>query len=929
MAGDVIGRGVIEVSADSTKLKAGIEDAKRSINSLGVATNGTNSKASNSIDRYIGKLVQQNAMLGRSGREAELHKLALRGASDAQLKAADSAIKLTEAYQRNALVAERVKSSMATIGAIAAAGLISAAAAFDNLAKKAGDFQDLAEKTGDTAENLASLAVAAGTAGTTVESVAQFSIRLTKGLTGVDDESKKAGAAIKALGLDLENFKSLKPADQMEALGKALNSFADGTEKTAVMEALGKGAADLLPFLKELGAEGGRQVILTQQQIDLADAYADRQAKLSAELSLHAQAIATDMLPAMNAFTSAIAELAKDQQFAATASDILKGAMSAGIVVFQTIAVVAAEVGLTFLGVGREIGAIAAQLVALANLDFAGFSAISDAVTADAARARAEVDRFNAKIMAIGQPASPADPSNYSNEGRGGPRATRPKLAFNGATKKGAKEKDTAGQEAKSQLAYDLEQIRKATDAEISIYANAEKIMQARRAANLVNDADYYAGKLEFIQLNGQAQEAALLHEIERMQREKLSGKEKLDNDRKILDAEAKLAKVRSDSVANVTVNGIQEAAANKKIAQSYVDARIAAQAYIDTVNRQNARTIAGVGKGEEFRANQAGINAIEDKQTTQRQGLESDLRRGDITKDEFDTYLSIVNDTYTKEVAAYSASRDAIKVAQGDWMNGASEALANYQSNAENVAGNSAAMFTNAFEGMTEGVSSSISKAIVYGESLGDSLKNVALGVADAFISSFIKIQIQKLFIDKSAASLYAGTIAAQSQAMVAMAGLAAFASTAAIPIVGPAAAPGAAAAAIALAEGFALAATTAAALSVASAEGGFDIPAGVNPLTQLHEKEMVLPQAQANVIRDLAKNGGAGSNGGAEGMKLTIVNNTTGRIDKVEERQISPTERALIISESIAATAAQFGDPNSNVSRSMGRNFNVPRSR
>lgn len=42
-------------------------------------------------------------------------------------------------------------------------------------------------------------------------------------------------------------------------------------------------------------------------------------------------------------------------------------------------------------------------------------------------------------------------------------------------------------------------------------------------------------------------------------------------------------------------------------------------------------------------------------------------------------------------------------------------------------------------------------------------------------------------------------------------------------------------------------------------SAEGGFDIPAGVNPVTQLHEKEMVLPKAQAEVIRDLAKGGGA----------------------------------------------------------------------
>jgi hypothetical protein len=52
--------------------------------------------------------------------------------------------------------------------------------------------------------------------------------------------------------------------------------------------------------------------------------------------------------------------------------------------------------------------------------------------------------------------------------------------------------------------------------------------------------------------------------------------------------------------------------------------------------------------------------------------------------------------------------------------------------------------------------------------------------------------------------------------------------------------------------------------AIADASAEGGYDIPAGVNPVTQLHESEMVLPKAQANVIRDLARNGGAGGGGG-----------------------------------------------------------------
>lgn len=41
-------------------------------------------------------------------------------------------------------------------------------------------------------------------------------------------------------------------------------------------------------------------------------------------------------------------------------------------------------------------------------------------------------------------------------------------------------------------------------------------------------------------------------------------------------------------------------------------------------------------------------------------------------------------------------------------------------------------------------------------------------------------------------------------------------------------------------------------------SAEGGFDIPRGVNPLTQLHEQEMVLPKEQAEAIRNMSGEGG-----------------------------------------------------------------------
>lgn len=58
-------------------------------------------------------------------------------------------------------------------------------------------------------------------------------------------------------------------------------------------------------------------------------------------------------------------------------------------------------------------------------------------------------------------------------------------------------------------------------------------------------------------------------------------------------------------------------------------------------------------------------------------------------------------------------------------------------------------------------------------------------------------------------------------------------------------------------------------------SAAGGMDIPAGSNPLTQLHEKEMVLPAEHADVIRSLASGGGAG------GMKVSIYNSAQAEVE------------------------------------------------
>ena len=707
---NIIGSGVIEVSADSRKLTAGIDAAKKSLKSLGVAAGDATKGQSQSIDRYVKSLGVAAVTAGKTGRELELYKLGLRGATAEQLKAADSALRMTESYARGEKIGQQIRKGFLTLGAAAATGLIASFVAFDQLTKKAGDFQDMAEKTGDTAQNIASLAVAAGTAGASMETVVSASTKLTKGLSGVDDESKAAGAAIAALGLNIKDFKALAPADQMEAVAKALGNFQDGAEKTAVAMALfGKTGADLLPFLKELGAEGGRQVILTAEQIKQADEYADKQARLRTEISLHAQVIATQMLPAVFELNKLISDLSKDAEIAATASSLLKGALSGAIVVFQTIAVVASDVGFVFKGIGTEIGAIAAQIAALGRGDLRGFNAISDALKADMVVARAEIDRFQAQTMGMGKQQA-ADPSNYSNEGRNSTTPTKKKISFNGVVKTPKASKSSAANELKEQLGLDIENIRTASAKMVSTYANAEKIMEARRSAGLIDEADYYKSKLGFLNLNRAAQEAALEEEIARLQKEKLVGSDRIANEKKIVDARAKLESVRAGSETAVEVLGIQETSALKSIAKGYHDAEDAAQDYLDTIKKAQQIDLSGMGIGNRERSRMDGRAQIEDKYSSQRNDLEKSRRDSEFSgtfgpeaQAKYDIELDRIKRFSSAALLEYDAYFNKRTQMEADWSIGANEAMANYLAESQNIAAQTEDVFSNAFQGMED----------------------------------------------------------------------------------------------------------------------------------------------------------------------------------------------------------------------------------
>lgn len=303
------------------------------------------------------------------------------------------------------------------VGAAFAAVGVASAAMVKHAIDSADEMGKMAQKVGTTVEELSALAYAASLTGPSQEQLGQAMVKLAKNMADAAQGTGEAGKAFTALGINVRNSDgTLKSsAAVLTEIAEKFTGFRDGAEKTALaVELFGRSGAELMPLLNQ-GADGIAELTSEARQFgvlldgDLAKAaedFNDNLTRMGAAVSGVATRAARELLPALGEVSSMLVDVAKHEATVSVAADIVKAAVGGLITVFQTVAVVGSDVGFVFLSVGREIGAWAAQLAALARGDWQGFRAISDAVKADGERARAELDKFQAKIMNIGQPAA-------------------------------------------------------------------------------------------------------------------------------------------------------------------------------------------------------------------------------------------------------------------------------------------------------------------------------------------------------------------------------------------------------------------------------------------------------------------------------------------------------------------------------------------
>lgn len=668
---------------------------------------------------------------------------------------------------------------------------------------------DVSDATGASVEAISGLQDTARRTGTTLDVVETSLIKLNQALNDAEPDSKQA-AALRGIGLSVAELRKQDPAEALVSVAKALDGYTDSGNKARYVQALfGKSLREVAPLLHDLAERGRGAATVSQEQARQAELLNQQIFAIQTTAGNAARALLLSFVPAL----SEVAEFTRRAQNEMGPFLGLLAGIGGGV--YKALGGTLDELKRAESEVQGLFDKRAARLKDIEALTLTASSAVY-AVTRDEAKKELEAAQSDLRDITAALNVAIAARNKLQEAARTGgkPPAKQDLPPLPGGPKSGASDP--------SLMAY--------YEAALSEEKRLASERDALREYSKQEELAYWQTLLQYADLNT---------------------KDRVAIEKKASDLAVAIA--RDEAKQKLALQG-ETARHQEAMEMGTLDARKAA-----------ART------------------ALDLDQITKAQYLqieeEFENQRWEIQRAALEERMKLLEaDPNTNPVEYARLKNQILELEQQHQL-----ALQNIQGQQAKEGQQEGGFFGGVVNSFGRGLQTMLTGA----QSWRDSMVQILGGVRDAAAQEVGRMVTTWLFGEtaKTGATKVGAAVRLATETGAALQSVGLWASAAiknimnsaweamagawkaivGIPYIGPVLAP--------VAAGAAFAGVAALAGHISSAAGGYDIPRGLNPITQLHEQEMVLPKPIANPLREMLASGGQGQGGAAN---VRIINAT-----------------------------------------------------
>lgn len=269
-----------------------------------------------------------------------------------------------------------------------------------------------------------------------------------------------------------------------------------------------------------------------------------------------------------------------------------------------------------------------------------------------------------------------------------------------------------------------------------------QQILQAMRSQNLITEEDYYTQSKELLVKDTAAQEESLTKQIDYLKSRNVTGKDSVEVQRQIADAESQLRRVRYEGALQLKLTTMEEVNAAKKRKWANDDYAKSLTDVVEEMKVHNELTMLAAHMG-----------AIEFQQTSQLiqiyrtyakalEELNKQKERGDLSPEDY----------ATRKNALEVGARDQVKIARDgfaqeaalrkDWLNGVGSAMRDYYAQIDDLNQNAKNLTTGAMQTASSGIVDMLNGVEgAFENTLVSMLKSIEQFLADQAIAELMKM--------------------------------------------------------------------------------------------------------------------------------------------------------------------------------------------